>query len=336
MAIKGLTDRGATFPRIGELRKGDAKPDKGIGRDLDYFRFTSDDAAALEAFKAAYGEQPRSIRCYLPYPTPEQNFGAWMEEWQAGGLIRRCNGESIEISRAANSSGYNKTPQPCLKANGKPCGCKQVGRLMVIIPELRRFAYVVALTSSINDIIEIHANLTAAMQIRGDLRGVPFILSRKPREISTPDPKDPTKRVRREKWLLSIEPAPAWVQEQIAQLPAFDEPAALSAPDDDEPSIQVIEPPAASSTTIEDTARKMGGSVKPAPVEDKIAKLITWADGGGRVTASNKDWANGVIDEISAARQIQLNQGDTTQGRMDALVAALKQPAQPAQPEPAQ
>ena len=94
-----------------------------------------------------------------------------------------------------------------------------------------------------------------------------------------------------------------------------------------------IEPPAASSTTIEDTARKLGGSVKPSSVEDKIAKLITWADGGGRVTASNKDWANGVIDEISAARQIQLNQGDTTQGRMDALVAALKQPAQP---EPAQ
>lgn len=90
-----------------------------------------------------------------------------------------------------------------------------------------------------------------------------------------------------------------------------------------------IEPPSASSTTIEDTARKLGGSVKPSPIEDKIAKLVAWADGGGRVTANNKDWANGVIDEISVARKIQLNQGDTTQGRMDMLVAALKQSAQP-------
>lgn len=91
-----------------------------------------------------------------------------------------------------------------------------------------------------------------------------------------------------------------------------------------------IEPLAASSTTIEDTTRKLGGSVKHEPaIDDKITKLVAWADGGGRVTANNKDWANGVIDEISAARKIQLNQGDTTQGRMDALVAALKQPAHP-------
>lgn len=319
MAIKGLTDRGATFPRIGELRKGDAKPDKGIGRDLDYFRFTSDDKDAMEAFKAAYGDQPRTIRCYLPYAEPEQNFGAHMEEWQAGGLIRRCDGETISISRAATGNGYNKNPLPCLKANGKPCGCKQVGRLMVIIPELKRFAYVVALTTSINDIIEIHSNLTAALQIRGDLRGVPFILSRKPREISTPDPKDPTKRVRREKWLLSIEPAPAWVQEQIAQLPAFDEPAMLAAPDDDEPAtVKVIEAPKATQN----------GNTS-LPIEDKIAKLIAWVDEGHRVNNGNINWANGVIDEIATAKAITLSQGDTTQGRMDALVAELRkqQPA---------
>jgi hypothetical protein len=316
--IKGLTDRGATFPRIGELRKGGEKTASGIGRDLDYFRFTSDDKDALDAFKAAYGDTPRSIRCYLPYSTPEQNFGAWMEEWQAGGLVRRCDGETINISRATTGNGYNKNPLPCIKAGGKPCGCKQVGRLMVIIPELRRFAYVVALTTSINDIIEIHANLTAAVQIRGDLRGVPFILSRKPRDISTPDPKDPTKRVRREKWLLSIEPAPAWVQEQIAQLPAFDEPAMLPEPDDDEqPASKVIEPakaePASNGKTLPST-------------DERIAKLLAWVDGGGSINADNMKRINASVEEIAAGIGFTLANGDTAAGRLAALVAHIRPP----------
>jgi hypothetical protein len=322
--IKGLTDRGATFPRIGELRKGGEKTASGIGRDLDYFRFTSDDKDATEAFKSAYGEQPRSIRCYLPYSTPEQNFGAWMEEWQAGGLIRRCDGETINISRATAGNGYNKNPLPCIKASGKPCGCKQVGRLMVIIPELRRFAYVVALTTSINDIIEIHANLTAAVQIRGDLRGVPFILSRKPRDISTPDPKDPTKRVRREKWLLSIEPAPAWVQEQIAQLPAFDEPAMLPEPDDDEPpALKVIEP-----TKTESTSNGKASH----PLDERKAALLAWYDNGGRINTSNRDATDKSVCEIAKAIGFEFKleaANDNPSGRLAALVANIRTP-QPA------
>lgn len=319
--IKGLTDRNAAFPRIGELRKGGEKTAGGIGRDLDYFRFTSDDKDAIEAFKAAYGDTPRSIRCYLPYATPEQNFGAWMEEWQAGGLIRRCDGENIVIGR--NGNAYNRNAQPCMKANGKPCGCKQVGRLMVIIPELRRFAYVLAQTTSIHDIIEIHSNLTAAMQIRGDLRGVPFILSRKPREISTPDPKDPNKRVRREKWLLSIEPAPAWVQEQIAQLPAFDEPAALPAPDDDgQDDNGVIEQP----TRVFKPATN--GNHAPT-INERAANLVQWYDAGKRVNADNMKEISAKVDEIAAGIGFTLAQGDTAAGRLAALVEHLKaqQPA---------
>ena len=230
MPIKNLTDRAAAFPRIGELRKGDTKPRDGNtpGKDLDHFRFTSDDAAAIRDFEAAYGKEPRVIHCYLPYNSVDDNFQTYMEDWLAGGLVRRCDGENIQIERTSKGT-YDRTPHVCKQGQQGGCKCKQVGRLMLVIPELRRFAYVVALTTSIHDIMELHGNLRAAMEIRGDLRGIPFILSRRPREISMPGPDG--KRVRREKWLLSIEPAPVWVQEQIAQLPQFVEPAKLTGPD---------------------------------------------------------------------------------------------------------
>lgn len=267
MAIKGLTDRGASFPRIGELRKGAEKPQTGNmpGKDLDYFRFTSDDDDAVKAFEEAYGKQPRAIRCYLPYKDVESNFGTYMEEWLAGGLVRRCNGETIEIERTVK--GYDKVPHACKKGTPGGCKCKQVGRLTIVVPELRRFAYVVALTTSIHDIIELHGNLTAAMEIRGDLRGIPFILSRKPREISMPG--SDGKRVRREKWLLSIEPAPTWVQTQIDQLPSFEEPAQLPAPDED----GVIE-----STGTSEPPKAEPQKSTQSPVEQKPPATETKAD----------------------------------------------------------
>lgn len=55
--------------------------------------------------------------------------------------------------------------------------------------------------------------------LRGDLRGIPLILRRKPREISTPEIKDGKrtgKRMRRAKSLITIEAKPAWVALQLA------------------------------------------------------------------------------------------------------------------------
>ena len=46
MPIIGLTDRPASFPQIGILRKGAPKPERGPGRDLKHFRFDTDDTDA--------------------------------------------------------------------------------------------------------------------------------------------------------------------------------------------------------------------------------------------------------------------------------------------------
>ena len=69
MAIKGLTDRGLSFPQIGNIRKGDNGGKNGAPRDLQYFRVEMDEreAAASAAFLSAYGPQPTEINIVLPF-----------------------------------------------------------------------------------------------------------------------------------------------------------------------------------------------------------------------------------------------------------------------------
>ncbi len=206
MAIKRLA-REASFPNIGKLRKGGARPENGKapGKDLTYFRFDTDDERAAKMFHAVYGDEPKEINVYLPHQTAEQNFQCWQEAYVSGGLTHRCDGETCVIWLDGKT--YRTDPKPC------PGGCKEVGRLMVIIPELQRFAYVTVETHSINDIMTLTENLQAVEFLRGDLRGIPFVLKRRPKEISTPTADG--KRARREKWLLSIEVDPAWAALQL-------------------------------------------------------------------------------------------------------------------------
>ena len=130
MAIKGLTTRPASFPSIGELRKGGVKAsEKRPGPDLTYFRFTSTHAGVVDTFTKAFGAQPTRVDVYLPYTTAAENFEAWIEEWVGGGLKWRGDGETLVIWQKP-TGGYSQEPKP------QPLGGKQVGRLKVIIPQL--------------------------------------------------------------------------------------------------------------------------------------------------------------------------------------------------------
>lgn len=285
MAIKGLTDRGASFPQIGVLRKGAPKPEKGPGRDLKYFRFDSDDQDATGRFRTVYGDEPSSIRVFLPFRTAAENFEAWQEHWTAGALQHRCDGETCVLWLTPKHT-YSQEPKPCPHrdmARDERDRCKPAGRLKVIIPELRRLAFVTVLTSSIHDIIELSAQLEALESFRGDLRGIPMILRRQPREISTPSGAD-GKRRRMEKWLLSIEAAPTWVDLQLTA----QEQAALPAP------LKLLPAPPADPATGEvwdaddDGDEPQTALVEPEPVPaapskrdrmlHKIAKLTAAAE----------------------------------------------------------
>lgn len=233
MPIKKLQDdRPQRFPMIGKLRKGAAKVDGKMGKDLDHFRFTTEDPAAAATFASNYGATPQQVNVLLPYATAAENLEAWLEQYTASALQVRCDGETQVFYRDAAGNGIT-TPRPCPLAQGGKCNCKPVGRLAVIVPELARLAWVMVETHSQYDIIQLTENLEAAQALRGDLRGIPFILSRRLREISTPDGKGG--RARRAKWLLFLEPDPRWVQRQLlavqaAALPQFGEMPAIAAP----------------------------------------------------------------------------------------------------------
>ena len=218
MAIKRLTGgKKAVFPHLGELRKGTVKQKKVNkkgeeyeiwGKDTDHFRFTSKNDAHVIEFYKLYPQDVRSIDVYLPYATPAENFPNWMEAYDNKRMLHRCDGETTV--RLWKDGAYTDEPYPC------PGECKAVGRLQVVLVELMKQGFVgetTVLTHSINDIVSIDANLRyyyeQAFASGGTLKGLKFILSREPKEISTP------KHGRQTKWLLYLRPETEWVKAQF-------------------------------------------------------------------------------------------------------------------------
>ncbi|MCJ7528833.1 MAG: hypothetical protein MUO37_12185 [Methyloceanibacter sp.] len=223
MPIRGLTDRQASFPEIGQVRKGAPKPEDGKkpGADLKWFRVEIDEAepATAAAFVKYYGDKPTEIDILLPFDSVAENFEAWREAYVAGGLIHRCDGERVwyEIDPRTGER-LIVAGEPNKRCDGL-MQCKPTGRLKVLVPQLQRLAYLTVMTTSIHDIMNLSRQLEALLQINGKLAGVPLKLRRRPVLISTPSGPD-GKRARREKWLLSIEADPSWVKAKLLAMKA--------------------------------------------------------------------------------------------------------------------
>jgi Recombination directionality factor-like len=212
---------GNPWINLGTIRKGDKKQtrtDKAgkeyqiQGKDLEYFRFDGRFEWLNRKFSERYGDEPNELKIWLPYPTTDQNFPCFMEEWKAGGLLRRCDRQTIVLHQ--ENGKMSTQEKPCIQE----CGCKPVGRLSLILPEFLRdgiVGFVTLETHSVHDVMTLTENLLAAESMRNNLSGIPFILRRAPREISTPQD---GKRVRRTKSLLTLEPDATWVRQQIASL----------------------------------------------------------------------------------------------------------------------
>lgn len=249
VGIKGLTDGKASFPRIGILRKGgpkkpvfkkngepvldqNGKQVMGYGDDLDHFRFDTKDAALAAAFEHAYcrdtdGQElkPQSINVFLPHHTLEENFYTGMRGYTAGALQVECDRESIHGLR--NEQGrWRKcmTKKPACRfpecmgkdKKGNALSCKETGMLSVIIPELKRFAYVTAITHSTWDISRLTEQLKAIQMTFGRLNNIPMVLTKRLENISTPNGNGG--RARRDKWLLSLEVSPIWSEKQLGAM----------------------------------------------------------------------------------------------------------------------
>ena len=221
MPIPGLRDQQAlSFPKIGDIRKGSKKQENGqMGKDLTYFRYAPIEGEELAeaAFHEVYGDEPREINAFLPFDEINRNLEAYMELHTAGALQCRgdIEGDKCFMWRDKASGEMQHIPKDCPMPICK--GCKETGRLKIIIPELRRLAYVTVHTTSKWDVIELTRNLGALRKLTGNgLKGIPLVLKRRPRIVSTPRPGG--KRVRQEKWLLSIEADQRWVEAQLCAM----------------------------------------------------------------------------------------------------------------------
>lgn len=238
MPIYGLTNRGLAFPQIGTIRKGGKKDEKANrpGQDLTYFRVEFD-AAEIESqakFLEVYKEQPTRINIVFPFDDLDAVASFWLEAYTAGRMIARSDGKKylykvstktgeIEVLDGLTKDGRTRLYDPNEPAGfyhsqktGKdvPVYCKAVGRIRVVIPELKRYAYMMVLTTSLNDVMNLSEQLeTIKFVNNGRIAGIPLILQRKPRMVSTPNADG--SRARREKWLLSIEADPKWVDASL-------------------------------------------------------------------------------------------------------------------------
>ena len=249
MPIQGLTHRGASFPQIGVIRKGAPKGANRPGEDLSYFRVEFDESEAESAaeFRRVYGDAPTRINVWMPFHSVDENWTAWREAYVAGGLVHRCDGSMIQRAVDPESGAVlvnnGEPPTPCIhpkpagfyrtkSGEQKPIYCEPTARLKVIVPELKRMAFLMFVTTSIHDIAHIDAQLRGYESVQGGLRAIPFVLVRKPAMISSPGADG--KRMRRKTYLISIEANPEWVAAKASALAAASFPA-LSAPSDTEP-----------------------------------------------------------------------------------------------------
>lgn len=261
MPIKGLTDRGLSFPEIGRIRKGAPKTQANRpGADLgQYFRvdFAEGEEAAADTFVSVYGEQPKQIRVILPFDEIERCWDAYLEAYVRSRMIAQSDGE-IYLYRIDGDTGeilvkngldvrtgrpvpYNEgdVVYTWTSKQGKvfPLQCKPTGRLKVIVPELARAAYLTLITSSKWDVIHLSEQLAALKELnQGVIKGIPLVLKRRPKELSARNPDGSAIRVK--KYLISVEADPSWVRAKVSNL------RHLALPDNGMEDDYVIEAPA--------------------------------------------------------------------------------------------
>jgi hypothetical protein len=202
----------ALFAKVGTIRKGAKKTSANKpGDDLTYFRYVpvEGEEALATTFYDTFGKEPREVDIFLPFDEIDRVWDEWQEAHVSSGLSHRCDGETTHLWRDENGV-MQHAPKPC------PGGCKPSGTLRVIIPAFRRLVGVDVLTTSIWDIIEIGNNLRSIKALAGKLTGIPLVLKRRPRMISTP--RKNGKRARSKKWLLSIEADPDWVEQALLDI----------------------------------------------------------------------------------------------------------------------
>ncbi len=246
MPIAGIG--GTEFPKIGTIRKGAPKESGPLNkRDLGpVFRviFNGTDERTIEAqerFITAYGSlQPEEIDAIFTVDLPEEGntWRFWLEAYDKGALVLQTDGEWIQYQRnrktgqAVVRNGRDVETGERVPYDGQPAYSyyskknkvdvpvypKAHGYLRIIVPALRRLAYLELRTTSFWDCDNIDKNLHAIASTHGGLKGIPCIIRRRLTPVSKP--LGSGKRFWDDEWLVYVEAAPEWVDDKLAQLEA--------------------------------------------------------------------------------------------------------------------
>ena len=179
------------LPRIGIIRKGAPKPQKGPGRDLDYFRLDRADPVVAAAWNDTLGPEPKSISGILPYADPAENLSIWDELWQGPRLLWRGDGERLHIKLDGNAyvryAPGEGPPQPA--AAGEKVGKGKVARLSrlrLLLPQLRIAGIFEIMSSSAIDADELWSNLMWIRSTVATLQAAPVTVFRAARQFHVP------------------------------------------------------------------------------------------------------------------------------------------------------
>ena len=181
------------LPRIGVIRKGAEKGERGPGRDLDHFRLDRAEQSVADAWRAVLGDEPRSISGILPYADPAECLSIWDELWQGKRLMWRGDGERLHVQLQGNTyvryapGAGPQQPQ----AAGEDVGnlkVARISRLRLLLPQLRIAGIFEIASSSRIDADELWANLMWIRQTVQTLQGAPVTVFRAARQFNVARP----------------------------------------------------------------------------------------------------------------------------------------------------
>lgn len=212
--IYGVTNREALDTRLicgGKLRKGAEKRPNAPGADLEYFRFTSDNAELVKAFHEIYGPKPDELEVYFPYPNYEDVFHSARELYGQNHLLKeQCDGMRITQRQSGHrmQRGQWLCEKKCKDVQSRPpcpdCPLKQIGRLSVVLTPLLYAGFPVTITLETHSWNDLH-HIASQLAKHEPLTGRAFRVYRQETRIGRPD-KQNNKRAATDKWLVRIEP----------------------------------------------------------------------------------------------------------------------------------
>lgn len=246
MPITSLTQSPRSFLKLGSIRKGE-KDDRGVPRDLSYFRVTFMNHPRQKdiekAFVDAYGDRPTSISVRFAYPDVSSVWDAKYECYKQGGLYASASStedrglywefyRDPDTAEVHISGGSARTQhgaelltlpidlsKPIYRnSKGEPQFMSPVGRLEVVVPEVAKVAvgYFEFRPESPRDIRNISAELNAihmiASQYGKSLLGIPFKLFRREETVSK---KIGGKLTSGQSWVVHIEADSEWAQRAL-------------------------------------------------------------------------------------------------------------------------